>query len=390
MLRTQDYDYTLPPNLIAKEPAVPRDHSRLFIYDTQKDSITFDHFFNLAKYLPQNSFLVLNETKVLPSRITLKRRPIEIATSPFGNLRGCQAPRNDMRPVGNVTVLFLVNEEMDDSRTMRVMVDRKVMTGDKLFFNEKDSIEVIAQDKQLFTVKVPFGKTRLFHLLEQKGSMPIPLYIKNSPLTRDELIKKYQTIFARAPDDARLYGSAAAPTASLHFTDDVFASLDAKQIERLFITLHVGLGTFAPVSAKNISEKKLHEEWFEIPSEVIEKVEDRRLKMDRKLVAVGTTVSRTLEAFANSKLKTLNPKQIRNLKHQTIMNKTDLFIYPPYKFKMVDHLITNFHLPGSSLMMLVEAFLQHKRAKRSLVDLYQVAIKEKFRFYSFGDGMLIL
>lgn len=343
MIRTQDYDYILPPDLIAKEPAVPRDHSRLFVYNTQKDSIIFDYFFNLTKYLPQNSFLVLNETKVLPSRIVLTKQT-----------------------GGKVNTFFLVNEQMDDPGTMRVMVDRKVKVGEKLFFNEKDSVEVIAQDKQLFTVSIPFGKSKLFHLLEQKGTMPIPLYIKNSPLCGDELRQKYQAIFARQN------GSAAAPTASLHFTEDVFRSLKNKNIERLFITLHVGLGTFAPVSEKNISEKKLHEEWYEVPENTFQ-CNNSLDQEKRPIVAVGTTVVRTLESDSAG-----------------MTGSTDLFIYPPYEFKTVDHLITNFHLPGSSLMMLVEAFLQHKKAKRSLIDLYQVAIKEKFRFYSFGDAMLIL
>ena len=364
MIRMQDYEYYLPPELIAKEPAVPRDHSRLFIYNTQKNSIIFDHFSNLAKYLPQNSFLVLNETKVLPSRIVLTKQS-----------------------GGKVNTFFLVNEQMDDPETMRVMVDRKVKVGERLFFNKEDSVEVMAQDKHLFTVKIPFGKSKLFELLEQKGMMPIPLYIKNSPLNRDELREKYQTVFARQN------GSAAAPTASLHFTDNAFKSLDAKHIERLFITLHVGLGTFAPVSAKNISEKKLHEEWYEISEEILRctRFTARRVDTSKQkgmnLIAVGTTVTRTLEAFAMS--NTTN-SQYPITKNQFPMSKTDLFIYPPYEFKMVDHLITNFHLPWSSLMMLIEAFLRYKKAKRSLIDLYEVAIKEKLRFYSFGDAMLIL
>ncbi|MBI4973640.1 tRNA preQ1(34) S-adenosylmethionine ribosyltransferase-isomerase QueA [Candidatus Roizmanbacteria bacterium] len=372
MIRIEDYEYDLPPGLIARQPAVPRDTSRLFIYDTQKNKITFDYFYNVVNHLPENSFLVLNETKVLPSRVAL--------TKALG---------------GKVNVFFLVNEQMDDPNTMRVMVDRKVKIGDKLFFNKEDSVEVIAQDKHLFTVRIPFGKNRLFQLLEQKGTMPVPLYIKNSPLSRDELRQKYQTIFARQN------GSAAAPTASLHFTEDVFMSLKKKNIERFFITLHVGLGTFAPVSEKNISEKKLHEEWYEIPENIFQC--NTSLDQEKKrLVAVGTTVVRTLESMSlslrpsesegkqsNNKIAAAPSTDAQGPRNDTTF-KTDLFIYPPYEFKMVDHLITNFHLPGSSLMMLVEAFLQHKKAKRSLIELYQVAIMEKFRFYSFGDGMLIL
>ena len=193
---------------------------------------------------------------------------------------------------GRVNTFFLVNEQMEDPGTMRMMVDRKVEIGERLFFNKEESVEVIAHDKHLFTVKIPFGKSRLFQLLEQKGTMPVPLYIKNSPLSRDELKNKYQTIFARAPGGARLCGSAAAPTASLHFTDDVFKSLDAKHIERLFITLHVGLGTFAPVNEKNISEKSYMRSGLRFlkthSSVTLHWIKKKRI------VAVGTTVVRTL------------------------------------------------------------------------------------------------
>jgi S-adenosylmethionine:tRNA ribosyltransferase-isomerase len=347
MIKIEDYDYHLPKEFIASEPAIPRDASRLFIYDIKSDRVSFDYFYNLDQYLPKNSFLVLNNTKVLPSRIVLRK------------LIG-----------GRVVILFLVNEIVNNKNNIiRGLVDRRVKMNDKLFFDNKHFMTVIDQDEHLFTFRFDFSKEKLFQLFNKQGTMPIPLYIKNSPLTEAQLRIKYQTVFAK------VQGSAAAPTASLHFTHSIFKQLDQKNIKKLFITLHVGLGTFAPITEKNLKMKKLHEEIIEVDQETFQCI--RTLKREGKqLVAVGTTVVRTLESLDNKK------------KDEGI-DATDLFIYPPYKFKMVDSLITNFHLPKSSLMMLAEAFLQNKHAKRHLVDLYQIAIKEKFRFYSFGDVMLI-
>lgn len=350
MLDTSDYAYALPERLIAQEPAVPRDRSRLFVYDTQRDTVTFDHFDNLGTYLPPQSFLVLNETKVVPSRVTLHK-----ATG------------------GKVKVLFLVNEHATDENVIRIMVDRKVQPGTRLFFNTEEYAEVISQDKQLFEVRLSFPRTRLNELLLQMGTMPIPLYIKHSPLSERDLRVRYQTVFAKEP------GSSAAPTASLHFTDTLLDTLEKNKVPRLFVTLHVGMGTFAPVTEKEIREKRLHEEWFEVGEKTKKSIAELQSK-GGEMIAVGTTVVRTMESFARGK----------QTEEGSSLGKTDLFIYPPYEFRLVRHLITNFHLPESSLMMLVEAFLQHKGAKRHLVDLYKIAIREKFRFYSFGDAMFII
>lgn len=345
MVRPEDYVYELPESLIAREPAPHRDDSRLFIYDTQKDTIHFDRFFNIHKYLPAHSLLVLNETKVLPSRIVLHK-----STG------------------GKVKTLILVNEHIESEREIRMFVDRKVQIGDRLYFNQEEYLTVVAQQEHIFTATYLFPRARLYDLLKEKGTMPIPLYIKGSSLDEENLREKYQTVFAKYE------GSSAAPTASLHFTESVFQELEKMGIGRVFVTLHVGLGTFAPVEKHQISEKKLHKEWYEVPPNTLKMIHESKNKGD-EIVAVGTTVVRTLESIA--KLKETK-------------GNTDLFIYPPYQFRMVDHMITNFHLPGSSLMMLVEAFLQHKHAKRKLTDLYKTAISKRFRFYSFGDSMLIL
>ncbi|MDO8496989.1 MAG: tRNA preQ1(34) S-adenosylmethionine ribosyltransferase-isomerase QueA [bacterium] len=393
MVHIADYDYNLPPELLPTEPASPRDSSKLFVYDSRKDTIVFDTFRNIVKYLPSDSLMVLNNTKVIPSRITLKKDT-----------------------GGKVEALFLVNEVKKEGE-VTIMADREVKVGQKLSLAVKDFVSdsvktfpprqcstggeyrqisalpgsppvltpetfrnkfefiVISQKEHFFDLSYSFSKDTLISLLEKYGRMPIPLYLKHTRLNEKELRDKYQTIFAQ------IQGSTAAPTASLHFTNDVFASLDSKKIERNYVTLHVGLGTFAPITEENFTAKKLHREWYEIPENTVESLKVSKSKglrssiYGQKVIAVGTTVARTLESYA----KTGETK-----------GETDLFIYPPYEFKLVDALITNFHIPKSSLMMLVDAFLSHKKAKRNIKELYAIAIEEKFRFYSFGDAMLIL
>lgn len=344
MIDLNQFYYYLPKNQIAQKPASPRDHSRIFVYDTKKDTITFDYFYHLDRYLPSDSFLVLNNTKVLPARVEMKK-----ATG------------------GKIIVLFLVNE-IKEKGLVPALVDRKVTVGEKLFFQNGDWVEVVKQKEHIFTLRYHFTQEKLFDLLHRFGMMPVPLYLKNTPLERDQLLKKYQTVFAKKE------GSAAAPTASLHFTNRVFNKLKQKGIKKYFVTLHVGLGTFAPITEENLMKKTLHQEYFEIAKSTWQTIEKER-KMGKKLLAVGTTVVRTLESAAKTK---------------KLFGQTDLFIFPPYRFLMIDGLITNFHLPKSSLMLLVEAFLQFKGVKKSLVELYNIAVKNNFRFYSFGDAMVII
>lgn len=341
MIKKQDFDYSLPQNLIAQTPAKPRDSSKLFVYQTKNDQIFFDKFYHLDLYLPSDSFLVLNNTKVIPARLVMRR------------LTG-----------GKVEVVFLEIEE----NKVKIMVDRKVVTGEKLFFDQKNYLILNHQEKNIFSGRYDFSKEKLFYLLHRYGTMPIPLYLKKTPLSKKELRKKYQTIFGKEE------GSAAAPTASLHFTNRVLKRLAKKGIKKFFITLHVGLGTFASLTEANLREKKLHQESYSIDKKIWEEIDNLR-KQGKQLVAVGTTTVRTLESASKTK---------------RLFGQTDLFIFPPFNFQMVDILITNFHLPQSSLMMLVEAFLRYKKAKKSLVELYNIAIRNQFRFYSFGDAMLIL
>jgi len=346
------YSYNLPKEKIANQPAKPRDFSKLFVYDTLEDKIYFDIFLNLDRYLPKNSFLVLNNTKVLPARVEMLKET-----------------------GGKVKVLFLVDEALNEnSKLIKGLVNKKLNLKEKIYFpNKKDFIEVVSQEKNIFTFSLKTDLNKFLKLLNLYGEAPLPPYIKNTPLTKKEAKEKYQTIFAKK------LGSVAAPTASFHFTKRVFKKLKRKGIEHFFITLHVGLGTFMPISEENIKKRKLHKEYWEIETSIYKKI--LKLKQKKKLIAVGTTTTRLLETLVRKKL---------NLSKKILRGTTELFIFPPFKFKMIDGLITNFHLPKTSLMMLVEAFLQFKNSKRHLKELYEIAIENDFRFYSFGDAMLIL
>jgi len=366
-----DYNFHLPKELLATEPASPRDSSRLFVYDTTTNTIQFDHFFNLDKYLPNNSTLVLNRTKVVPSRITLRK------TSE-----------------GKVVCLILMNEVLENTKHVRVMVDRKVSVGESLLYSEpsrasKKIMTCVEHHKDsIFVFELHISRGELIALLEIHGSMPIPLYLRHTPLSESVLHERYQTVYAKekvtadsSSNKTNSLSSVAAPTAGLHFTQRVFDKLQQKNITRAEVVLEVGLGTFAPLSTEALEKDKLHTEWYQVPqssNDVILKTKSE----SRTIIAVGTTVVRTLESYA----KLSKSEQ----KSHDEYHPTDIFIREGHEFSLVDCLVTNFHLPNSSLMMLVEAFLQYKGAKRSLKELYEVAIQGKFRFYSFGDSMVIL
>ncbi len=337
------YNYHLPPELIAKRPASPRDSARLFVYDTTHDEISFDTFLHLDQYLPKDALLILNDAKVVPARAILRKET-----------------------GGKVEILFLANEWRGEG-PIPVLSDRKLTSGMKLYFDSRAHLEVARQEENIFYLLPHFPPDDLFALLNRKGITPIPKYIKQSGLSEKELRKKYQSVFAKHSS------SVAAPTASLHFTDRVFQRLKTRGIQNTFITLDVGLGTFAPVSEENLSSGTLHTEFFSVPAATARMVYKQK-RAGGPIVAVGTTAARTLESFAKG----------------ASSGPTNIFIRPPHEFHMTDILITNFHLPNTSLMMLVQAFLEHKGAKRNLLYLYDAAIREKFRFYSFGDAMLVL
>ena len=372
--RHNSYWYDLPERLIAQAPANPRDSSKLLVYNTQNNELIITQFSELTPSLTPSTTLTFNDAKVVPARVLMHKET-----------------------GGKIEVLFLVNEWISTKHgPIPCFLDRKSRVGEKLYFEDKSFCTVVRQEEGLFFLSWSGTPDDLLKNLDNYGTMPIPPYIKHSSLSRDELMEKYQTIFAKSP------GSSAAPTASLHFTPEVFASLEAAGIKKQFITLHVGLGTFAPLTEANLASKTLHKEWYEVSEELYRSFEKSMyLGMEKggvignkpDITAVGTTVVRTLESVARlAKSKKLQPEVDCPLgkKAKSYAGTTDLFIYPPFEFKVVNHLITNFHLPGSSLMMLVDAFLEHKKAKRRILELYAYAIEHEFRFYSFGDAMLIL
>jgi S-adenosylmethionine:tRNA ribosyltransferase-isomerase len=318
------------------------------VYDTATDTIAFDTFKHIGKHLLHPSLLVFNDTKVVPARLWL--------TKETG---------------GKIEVLLMMNEYQPHDTLLKGIVDRKIETGATLFFKSGAELKVVKQEDQFFFFQPSVTMPMLWKLLEQEGSTPIPPYIKDTKLSERVLREKYQSVFARER------ASVAAPTASLHFTEKLIDTLTKKSIAHTEVTLHVGMGTFAPITDKHIAEKKLFTEYFTVPEKSARTINDAKAAQV-PVIAVGTTAMRTLESAAK--------------KHTVLASAgaTNIFIYPPYNFAIADGLITNFHVPKSSLMLLVDAFLKHKKAKRDILALYDVAIKEKFRFYSFGDGMLIL
>ena len=340
------YDYELPSELIRTVPLEPRDSARLFVYDTKTDEVTFDIFRNLAAHLPAEALLVLNETRVRPARLWLRK--------PTG---------------GKIEVFILVNE-WSGIGLIPALVDRHVNLGDRLVFPDGAGLIVERQEGAKFFFRLESAHS-LDALLDTFGETPIPHYLKSETGPDEaDLRMRYQAVFAAAGQ------SVAAPTASLHFTDEMLRLLHERNVETARLTLDVGLGTFSPLCEEHFSLGRLHAEKVSLPEATAEQV--RRAKnAGRQIVSVGTTTTRALESLS------------RDGRLRSHVGTTDIFIVPPYHFQTVDALITNFHLPKSSLMLLVDAFLRHKGAKKSVIDLYGIAVAERFAFYSFGDSLFI-
>ena len=333
------YNYEFPSELIAQKPAHPRDSAKLLIYNRKTKGVNFDIFRNIGKYLPKDTVLVLNETKVLPARFEVTK------------VTG-----------GKIKLLYLNG----DKNIFSALSPRKLNPGEVLKFRSKEiTVTKVLEDGYRF--KAANKNFDIRKELEKYGDAPLPPYIKNSPLTKSEIKKEYQTVFAKK------YGSVAAPTASLHFTKKLLTSLKEQGIKEEKVTLHVGLGTFATITEENIREGKLHSEYYEIGENVAGKLLSAK-NHGSKIIPVGTTALRTLEsAFVGGKFETLS-------------GETDIFIKEGDKLKFADGLITNFHVPKSSLIMLVAALI----GRGKTLELYNLAIKNKFRLFSFGDAMLIL
>lgn len=331
-LRLDDFDYNLPEELIAQKPATPRDHSRLLVYDRQNNTITDDYFYNIGKHLPEDTSIVVNNSKVEKCRLLFNGGRIEIFVTKAVDNRIVEAM---VRP----------GKKFRAGKT----VDLTDELSAKTISIAEDGIRTIELSHPLDDDEVtPYKHT------------PFPPYIE-----RDEsLSERYQTVYAKDS------GSKAAPTAGLHFTPELLGKLESQGIRKYEVTLHVGLGTFAPVKADRIEDHIMHSEWYQISQQ-----QAYALNKSKRVTAVGTTSVRVLESA---------PKE--GDRFVPCSGETDIFITPGYTFKSVDHLITNFHLPKSTLLMLIAAFVGFDEMKQ----IYEHAIREKYRFYSFGDAMLIL
>lgn len=340
-MQRSDFYYDLPQELIAQTPLEPRDSSRLMKIDRATGEIVHDHFYNAAKYLKAGDLLVLNDSKVFPARI-------------YGTKRRTQVPCE----------FLLLKQQSYDTWEVMVRPGRRLKKGAVVDFSDELSAEVLETvDDGNRIVRFDFDGV-FFDILDRIGQMPLPPYITEKLKDKD----RYNTIYSHE------LGSAAAPTAGLHFTENVFASLREKGVDTAYVTLHVGLGTFRPVKEDNILDHKMHVEHFTIPQETADKIKECRARGGR-VVAVGTTSCRTLESAAQKYGEVT-----------ACTEDTGIFIYPGYEFKAIDGLITNFHLPESTLIMLVSAFAGYD----NVMNAYKTAVNEKYRFFSFGDAMIIL
>lgn len=340
-MKTDDFDYYLPEELIAQTPLKKRDESRLMVVDRKTGEIKHERFYNIINYLNSGDVLVLNDTKVMPARIIGEKK--------------------DTKAV--IELLLLKNIAEDTWEVLakpakRVKVGTIITFGDGLLTCECTNIG----EEGIRHVKFSYNGI-FYEILDKLGSMPLPPYIKEKLEDKD----RYQTVYAKN------IGSAAAPTAGLHFTKELLKKISDKGIIMCYVTLHVGLGTFRPVNVEDVTKHKMHSEFYQMSEEVAD-ILNKAKSEGRRIVSVGTTSTRTLETIMSKHGKFIKTS-----------GWTDIFIYPGYEFKAIDAQITNFHLPKSTLIMLVSAFA----SKQIILNAYNEAVKNKYRFFSFGDSMLI-
>lgn len=341
-MNVKDYDYDLPEELIAQDPLEDRSSSRLMVLDRQTGDVEHRHFTDILEYLHPGDCLVINNTKVIPARL-------------FGVKEDTQA---------KIEVLLLKRKENDIWETL-VKPGKKAKPGTKLVFGDglltAEVVDVVEEGNRL----IQFHYDGIFEeILDQLGQMPLPPYITHQLKDKN----RYQTVYAKYD------GSAAAPTAGLHFTKELLQKVKDMGVDIAEVTLHVGLGTFRPVKVENVLDHHMHSEFYMVSQEAADKI-NRAKESGHRVIAVGTTSTRTLEAAADENGRL----------HET-SGWTEIFIYPGYQFKVIDALITNFHLPQSTLVMLVSALA----GREHVLHAYEIAVKEKYRFFSFGDAMLIL
>ncbi len=340
MLKTSDFYYNLPENLIAQTPVYPRDSSRLLYYNKQTKTVKNGVFTDILDILQKGDLLVVNNTRVLPARM--------FAYTEFG---------------GKIEILLLKRLTLTDWEVM-VKPGKKAKENIKLTINEELSLTVLDRTESGGRI-VRFHFNGVFEdIISRVGEMPLPPYIKEKLVDQE----RYQTVYSKN------LGSSAAPTAGLHFTNELIDKLKQRGVEFATVELKVGLGTFRPVKVDDVESHVMHTEWYEITKENAEII-NKAKRENRRIIAVGTTSVRTLETVADENGFVKEQK-----------GDTNIFIYPPYKFKCVNGLITNFHLPESTLIMLVSAFT----SKDETLDLYNYAVSQKYRFFSFGDACMIL
>ena len=341
-LKKSDFYYDLPERLIAQTPAEPRDSARMLVYDRGTGETAHRHFYDLPDYLKRGDILVINNTRVLPARI-------------YGH-----------KATGARVELLLHKRRSLTEWEVLARPARKAEPGTELIFSDRLRAVVTGRGEEgLRTVRFSFEGV-FEDLLAQVGEMPLPPYIRRKPA--DEDAERYQTVYAKES------GSSAAPTAGLHFTSGLMERVRAAGAEFVEVLLHVGLGTFRPVKTENVLDHKMHSEFYAVSPEAAGKLNDAK-KQGRRIIAVGTTSVRVLESATD------DTGEIR-----AGSGDTDIFIYPPYTFRSVDGLITNFHLPESTLVMLVSAFIGREKT----LALYKEAVEKEYRFFSYGDACLLL
>lgn len=339
-MKTDDFDYKLDEKLIAQTPLKNRDDSKLMLVDKKTGFFKHEQFKNILSYLNKGDVLVLNNTRVIPARI-------------IGEKESTKAV---------IEILILKGKE--NKYKCLVKPARRIKVGDIIIFgNGKLKAKCIKQEEEGIRILEFIYQGILLEILEELGTMPLPPYIHEK--LKDQ--ERYQTVYSK------VNGSSAAPTAGLHFTEKLLTEIKEKGIEVLYVTLHVGLGTFRPVKVEDVKKHQMHSEYYEISKEVADKL-NKAKKEHRKIISVGTTTTRVLETIMH-KYNEFKPEK----------GYTDIFIYPGFKFKAIDALITNFHLPKSTLVMLVSALA----GKENILKAYEIAIQNNYRFFSFGDSMMI-
>ena len=340
-MKTDDFDYELPKELIAQTPLKNRSESKLLVMDRVTGALEHKHFYDIIDYLNKGDALVINDTKVIPARIIGVKEE-----------------------TGAIIELLLLKDEVGDTWECLAKPQKRLKVGTIITFgNGELKAKVRETREEGITIVDLIYNGILMEILEHLGTMPLPPYIHEKLKEQD----RYQTVYAKN------YGSAAAPTAGLHFTTELLDKIKAKGIESVHVTLHVGLGTFRPVNVEDVTKHVMHTEHYIVTKEAADKLNEIKAN-GGKIIAVGTTSVRTLETVIS-----------KNDKFVPSNDDTNIFIYPGFTFRAIDGLITNFHLPKSTLVMLVSAF----SSKENIMNAYEHAVEEKYRFFSFGDAMFI-